>query len=690
GRVRGKDGEGENAPFSSSLLVGEGRVRGKLTPKEISNLRILDPACGSGSFLIGAYQYLLDYHLNWYRENEPEKHAKGKKPSIYKGSPLSQKGVGGDYGPGGEWRLTTTEKKRILLNNIYGVDIDRQAVEVTKLSLLLKVLEGENEQTLGKTFALFQERALPNLESNIKCGNSLVGPDFYDSLPLFVSSSSPQRGEGRVRGKGGEWDASSSPSPLAGEGWGEGEMDRINVFDWNDNEKGFGRIMKDGGFDCVIGNPPYVRQEMLGEFKPYFESRYTAYHGMADLYVYFIEKAVSLLKEGGLFSYIVANKWMRANYGEPLRRWMKKQAIEEITDFGDLPVFQTATTYPCILRIRKGKPANTLFTAKMSTLDFQDMQEYVNEHKYKVSRLTLDDKGWSLAGAEEEALLAKIKSRGVPLGEYVEGKIYYGIKTGLNEAFVIDEATRKRLVKEDPKSKELIRSFLIGRDIKRYSIAEEGRYLIFIPKGWTREKSGGSRDAWQWFGKNYPAIAGHLLPYKAKAEKRCDKGDYWWELRACDYYGEFEKPKIIFPDISTKGNFALDTNNSISVNTSYIMPVSDLYLLGILNSKITTFYYSNITSAIRGGYLRFIFQYVSKLPIRAINFKDKKDKSLHDKMVSLVDNMLELNKKLPSVKTPHERELLERQIKITDNQIDRLVYELYALTEEEIKVVEGE
>ena len=143
------------------------------TPNQVVKLRVLDPACGSGSFLLGAYQTLLDWHLKWYSEDDPEKHAKGRKPKIFRG-------------PGGDWRLTTSEKKRILLNNIYGVDIDPQAVEVTKLSLLLKVLEGENAETLGKSLRLFHERALPDLADNIKCGNSLIGPDFYEGKQMHL------------------------------------------------------------------------------------------------------------------------------------------------------------------------------------------------------------------------------------------------------------------------------------------------------------------------------------------------------------------------------------------------------------------------------------------------------------------------------------------------------------------------
>ncbi|MCP4682366.1 MAG: N-6 DNA methylase, partial [Desulfobacterales bacterium] len=215
----------------------------------VSSLKILDPACGSGSFLIGAYQFLLDWHRDQYVNHGPEKWAKGRTPRVYQ----SHKG---------EWQLTTDERKRILLNNIYGVDIDHQAVEVAKLSLLLKVLEGEDEQSIGKQMALFQARVLPDLSNNIKCGNSLIGPDFYENRQMNI--------------------------------FDEEEMYRVNAFDW---ESEFSDIMKNGGFDAVIGNPPYVRQESLSVFKEYFKKSYQCYHGTADLYAYFIERGVSLLRK---------------------------------------------------------------------------------------------------------------------------------------------------------------------------------------------------------------------------------------------------------------------------------------------------------------------------------------------------------------------------------------------------------
>jgi hypothetical protein len=243
-------------------------VEGK-TPKQMAKLRILDPACGSGSFLIGAYQYLLDWHREQYTTDGPEKHRK----ELYQSS-------------GGEWRLTPAEKKRILLNNIYGVDIDPQAVEVTKLSLLLKVLEGESDQTLATQLRLFHERALPDLGNNIKCGNSLIGPDFYKSQQMSLLD--------------------------------EEERYRINVFDWKQE---FPEIMKAGGFDVVIGNPPYVRMEGFKEIKRYLKAKYVSHNERSDLYTYFIERGHKLLNSHGRFGMIVSRIGL-INTRDVVRSWV--------------------------------------------------------------------------------------------------------------------------------------------------------------------------------------------------------------------------------------------------------------------------------------------------------------------------------------------------------------------------------
>ena len=606
----------------------------------VSKLKILDPACGSGSFLIGAYQYLLDWHRDQYIADGPEKWAKARKPRLYQRA-------------GGDWRLTTDERKRILLNNIYGVDIDPQAVEVTKLSLLLKVLEDENSETIKKQLALFHERVLPDLGNNIKCGNSLVGPDFYEGQQMNLL--------------------------------GEEEMYRINVFDWKSE---FSEIMQDGGFDAVIGNPPYVRQELLGSSKSYFQRRYEVYHGVADLYAYFIEKSVSLLRSGGYFAYIVANKWMRANYGKPLRQWLKQQNIIEIIDFGDLPVFKQATTYPCILVISKVAPRTQFAATNIKTLDFHDLNAHVTENRYEVRQVALADNGWALVNEKTQDLLDKLRNTGIPLGEYVNGQIYYGIKTGLNEAFVIDAKTRDMLIAEDPKSEELIKPFLLGRDIKRYRRPHSERHLIFTRRGISIDQ--------------YPAIKKYLGQYKERltprpANWKGDKwpgrkpGSYqWYEIQdAIDYYNEFEKPKIIVPAIVKDASYFLDNDKFYSNDKTSIIRTDDLYLLGLLNSRALDFALHSIASTKQGGYFEYKPMYIQQLPIRTIDFSDPTDKTRHDRMVELVEQILDLHKQLSEAKEPQTKTVLQRQIETTDRQIDRLVYELYELTEDEIRIVEG-
>jgi len=605
------------------------------TPKQASKLKILDPACGSGSFLIGAYQYLLDWHLKEY-SNNPEKYKK----VLYQG-------------PAGDWRLTTAEKKRILLNNIYGVDIDTQAVEVTKLSLLLKVLEGENEETLNAQMRLFHERALPDLGNNIKCGNSLIGPDFYENQQLGLLD--------------------------------EEEAYRINAFDWKAE---FPEVMSEhGGFDAVIGNPPYVRQEALGDIKDYFKQHYQVYHGAADLYTYFIERSITLLKRHGILGFIVSNKWLRSNYGMSLRSWLKHYHIEEIIDFGDLSVFKKATIYPCIISIWKDAPAKDFYVSQVKTLKFDSLRDYVSEHNYKVNQASLSDQGWSLSDMPIQLLFDKLCSLGVPLSNYVNKRIYRGVLTGFNEAFVINNDTRSRLISEDPRSEEVIKPFLVGRHTKRYQTPKINQYLIFTRRGIEI--------------KNYPAIERHLVQFKSrlmpkpknwtgrKWEGRKTGAYQWYEIQdTIDYYAEFEKPKIIVPSIINKAAYTFDDKGFFSNDKTSIIVTDDLYLLGILNSRLSDFVMHLISSTKRGGYFEYKPMYLAQLPIRTIDFSDSTDKARHDKMVSLVERMLDLHKQLAAANTPHEKKVIQTQIDATDRQIDNLVYALYDLTEEEIKIVE--
>ena len=631
------------------------------TPKEVEKLKILDLACGSGAFLLGAYRRLLAWHLGWWSSNlgpkldakmpltspeitrmlptqdEPAKSKKAKARMAAVNLPIYK-------ASNGAWKLTLAERRRILLNNVYGVDIDPQAVEVTKLSLLLKVLEDEGTDAVQTLKKWSGERVLPDLSNNIKCGNSLVDTDIELNDIVYGL---------------------------------------IKPFHW---ETEFSEVMAAGGFDIIIGNPPYVRQEILGNIKDYFQTHYKVYQGTADLYSYFIERSHSLLRPGGLFGMIISNKWLRANYGKPLRRWLKELHIEEIIDFGDLPVFENATTYPCILRLTKDTAQASFRVTQVKTLDYTSLSDYVKDNSYEVNQSTLDDEGWSLANDKTHELLTKIKANSVPMSEYVGSKVNYGIKTGLNEAFVIDAETKNRLIAEDQKSAEIIKPFLAGRDIKRYHSPEHKRYLIFTRRGVKIE--------------NYPAIKHHLLQYKtrlmpkpegwrgSKWEGRKPGAYNWYEIQdTVEYHAEFDKPKIMYLVFQVKPAFTFDDAGTYANNAVWIIPKSDKYLLGILNSRLGWFMISNYCTQIQNGY-QLIFKYLGKIPIHTIDFSDSDDKARHDRVVSLVDSMLSLHKQLAKARTSHEQTLLQRQIEATDGQIDKLVYELYGLTEEEIKIVE--
>ena len=604
-------------------------VEGK-NPAEITEIKIVDPACGSGSFLIGAYQYLLDYHKKYYAENRVKA---GKKES-----PITPEG-----------NLTSAEKKRILLNNIYGVDIDVNAVEVTKLSLLLKCLEGETETSIVQQQHLWHERILPTLDNNIKSGNSLIDIDFYSTQLDF------------------------------------GEEKKIKPFNW---QKAFPEVSIKQGFNVVLGNPPYVRQELLGNQKTYFERHYRVYHGMADLYSYFIEKGIRLLKTGGLFGIIVANKWMRSNYGEPLRKWMKEQSIHQIIDFGDLPVFESATTYPCILIA--GKPDEENFTfriCQVKTLKFCSLEEYVDQNWVMTEKQSLDNSGWNLSGAKETELLNKIKNRGIPLGEYVKGKIYRGVLTGLNEAFVIDLATRDRLIAEDPKSAEVIKPFLAGRDIKRYQAPESEKFLIFTRRGIKVE--------------NYQAIKNHLLQFQKQLAPKPKNftgdnwegrkpGKYqWYEIQdAVDYYPEFENVKIIIPAIVKSASYTLDLQGYYSNDKTSIISTNDLYILGLLNSKCLDFYLKSLASTKQGGYFEYKPMYVSKIPIKIADESSEKGRRIKSEIEIYVNQILNLNLEKSEVKVPSKQEQIQNKIDFCEERINQLVYKLYDLTEEEINLIE--
>lgn len=560
-----------------------------ITPKKVSAVKVLDPACGSGSFLIVAYQYLLDWHLKYYTHNETEINSALKKNIIYKAQT-------------NDYRLTTAERKRILLNNIYGVDIDPQAVEVTKLSLLLKVLEGESEQTLTTQAKLFRERALPDLGSNIKCGNSLIAPDFYNQMEFNFLD--------------------------------EEEKLRINVFDWNIE---FKEIMNNGGFDVVIGNPPYVFGGVYGieNFeKDYYLRTYISGIGKVNLFAIFIEKSMLLLKQKGLHSFIIPNTILRVTSYKKFRHLiLNNYNIYEIVDLGQ-GIFKGVTTSSIILTIQnsfddkhKIKVKNNL----LSEITLLEQNTFINEDS------VLNIK----ADLIQNNIISKLKINSIDLGEICKEMIFGVVITKNKDEVVFNEY------------REGLKPFLEGKDISRYYIKQIEKYIDYNPKKLHRARTKGIFEAKEKI--LIQRITGGENPLKAT-------------LDINQYYNKESINNIILKD-----------------NIDY----SIYYILALLNSKLINWFYrlsftndSNLTVNLSKTYL-------SQIPIKIINEGEKENYLIYLQINDLSKNMLLLFINLNNTKTPQEKTALQRQIEYTDKQIDQLVYQLYNLTEEEIKIVEG-
>ena len=391
------------------------------------------------------------------------------------------------------------------------------------------------------------------------------------------------------------------------------------------------------------------------------------------------------------------NKFLRSNYGKGIRQFLSNNStFSQLIDFGELPVFADAATFPLILIAEKGASVDSDFIfAPIKHLEFSSLSAEVEDIHLVLDKRSIKGSRWTLASKSMVNILDKVEAIGKPLKSYIDETIYFGLKTGLNRAFVIDRATRDELITTDSQSAGLIHPYVLGDDVRKYAINFRERYLILIPNGWTRSQIGSDiseEEAWEWFFKSYPTLASHLLQFEVKARRRQDKGDYWWELRACDYYAAFKKPKIIYPDIAKESRIAYDTNGLYVTNTVWLIPCDDKYLLGILNSRLIFNYFKHFASILgdanRGGRLRWFRQDVLNLPIRPIDFSNAADVQLHREMVKLVDEMLSRHKQLPRL-TGEGRRITEALIRTVDEKIDALVYRLYGLSDDEVRIVEG-
>jgi hypothetical protein len=637
------------------------------TPRQAAKLRILDPACGSGSFLIAAYQRLLDWHRDWYHDHDPKKWATGKNPAIYQA-------------PGGEWKLTATERKRILLQNIYGVDIDSQAVEVTKLSLLLKVLEGESEEMINLQLRLLHERALPDLGRNIKCGNSLIGPDFYEQSEMSFLD--------------------------------EEERYRINVFDWNAE---FPEIMKAGGFDAVIGNPPYIRSQTLGEpQRRYYERKFRAATATYDIYVLFFEEALSLVSKQGCVGMILPNKFFTTDYGFGLRKLLTEpNRIEEIVDFQDGQVFSRAGTYTCLLFVgpsagKAPRYAQLGMVFKKSGRARVAQLLRNNEISFESLKLPRGGERWTIAVGETGKLLLRLQREFEPLLS-LRPHIFQGLKTSADKIYLVRVIRKKGAISECETEKgdrlsietDILKPAVRGENVRRYSIDRSSNLHIIYP--YELDESGRARvlrsatlankfpKAWDYFGANKSVLA-------ARDRGIWGERSDWYAYARSQNLSAFLGEKLLVPYMTTRLRTAPDQGGNlffVNITTGgYGARFEDhrhdlLYVAGLLNSRLLNSALRQLTNAFRGGYFAVSKQALERLPFRTIDFKDPEDKDRHDRMVSLVERMLELHKQLAVAKTDHAKTNLQRQIDATDAQIDQLVYELYDLTEDEIKIVES-
>lgn len=521
--------------------------------EELKTIRVLDPACGSGAFLIAAFNFLA---RQYEKINTEIANLQGGIREIF------------------------DLNKAILNQNLYGVDLSSESVEITKLSLWLQTAE--------------KGQALTNLDDNIKAGNSIVADRAVDP----------------------------------------------RAFDW---ERAFPEVMADGGFDVVLGNPPYVRQELLSPFKPYLQTHYACYDGVADLYVYFYERGVKLLKSGGMLSYIVTNKWLRSGYGEPLRKFFAEQTIfEQIIDFGHAPIFRDADTFPCIIVLQKAAlnlpdadASGSLTTQSPDSLAARglspllgsgvqnesqmvlvcavpreqleglNLAQFVEREGYEIPRSRLSEAAWSLENPQVDALMQKIRSVGVPLVDFAGTKPYRGITTGFNEAFFIDDQTRQKLIAEDPKCSEIIKPFLRGQDIKRWYSSEAENHLIFA--------------RWDFAIDSYPSIKNWLEQYQKSLSSRPEvqQGRFAWYCLSrygSNYHHFFDSPKLIIQRIAFHSRISLDKNKYIN-DSSIMIPGENLWLLACFNSPLMWYLSFRFFPHKKDEALAMDIPFVEKLPI---------------------------------------------------------------------------
>ena len=568
------------------------QIEGK-TPKQVKMVKICDPACGSGSFLIGAYQFLLDWHLKYYMDNPPKKK---------KDNPLTPDG-----------NLTTAEKKRIILNNIFGVDIDAQAVEVTKLNLLLKALEGETQASISFQMRLFHERVLPNLNQNVKCGNSLIGHNFFDNQTNLFPE----------------------------------QMKKINAFDW---KQGFPDIFKQGGFDAVIGNPPYVfgrDWKSLGitdDQKQYLGKKYKSSPYQLDMFSIFMEKSIQLCKIGGYAGFIVPNVWLTNTYSSSTRAFILANSKDLILTAPPKNVFPGITVDTVIYNLQKSqKPGKHFSVKRLNELEITDVANYETSHFLDGA----EPISTSL-NATMSSLLSRIKTGKQQLGELA--KITRGVhpyrKGGYGQTAFGSGPQTEKDVENRPyhnKTKQNgFRPFIYGKDLKRFTELSASEYIKY--------------GEWLAEPRNQFFFEGDRIYSRKILGKRL----------------------VITIE---KSDTVADQQVYITKPNSTEFPIE--YYAAILGSKMMAFYIRNYFDEGDDAFPQIKVGQLKSLPI----YLPDKPNQETEEIKKHINNLIKLNEQLQTTKLETQRQQIQRTIDHADSKIDELVYGLYGLSKEEIEII---
>jgi type I restriction-modification system DNA methylase subunit len=642
----------------------------------IDNLRALDPACGSGAFPMGLLQKLIHVlhrldpdNARWKAQNR---------------APLEQslKAAHATVNPSDkEKRIEEAEaalakldrdfsdankpdyaRKLYLIDKcLFGVDIQPIAVQIAKLRFFISLVVS---QKIDSTQDNLNITALPNLETKLVAANSLIPIERPSQADLFRNAEISEK-EAELRSMNARYFSARSArtkrarrddiarlrdelATLLKSERGLPEADAVKMAAWDPFDQNAAAPFFDAewmfglssGFDLVIGNPPYVRQEAIKDQKKELEKHFGgkdkngnpvgAYAGTADFFVYFIQRGVELLNPGGAFAFITSNKWYRAKYGTNLRGWMNRQTeIRRIIDFGDAEVFD-AIAYPTIIiATRRDAPApmpkdrDSLrvmnWPAERDKSEVEGFARLVDKIGFDMPQKALIADGWQLEPQAKRGLLERIRAAGMPLGEFVEGKILYGIKTGLNRAYIVSTSDKDKLLAGHASSQKLLKPLLMGRDIKRWRIEPDDNWLIQIessenkPHPWSSKSQ---EEAEAIFQTEYPAIAKHMFQFKEELKKRTDKGRFYWELRSCDYWEDFDKPKIFAPEIQNNVQYASDEDRYRCINKACIIVHRDWkFLLSVLNSPVSWWFSQQLFTSKQGGFYEFTRQFLFQIPI---------------------------------------------------------------------------